>query len=129
METIDKEAIRQSRSPLNIDNFAERYKTSNNLYNFSSPSIWALEKNLYYLLYKSTKKEFDPKYKFKPSYLSYDEYDTVILDKVLMYVNNVRCAEEFNLDRVIIPELDAIIEICEDRPPQKNLEELSDIDW
>lgn len=129
METIDEEARRLSKSPLNFDSFSDRYKTDSNLYTFSSPSMWALEKHLYYLLVNSTKKTFDPKYKFRPSYMSFDEYGTVILDKVLMYVNNVMCMEQFDLDTIVVPDLSAIVEVVQDKYPQKDIEDLESVGW
>lgn len=129
METIDREAIRQARSPLNIDNFSNKYKTENGLFIFTSPSLWALEKNYYYLLVNSTEKEFDSKYRFRPSYLSFDEYGTVILDFLLMYINNVKTIEDFKLNSVIVPDMDAIVEICEDRIPRLDPDELETIKW
>ena len=49
MITIDKEAQQRKSSPLNIDAFRETYKTENGLFVFSSPALWTLDKNLFYL--------------------------------------------------------------------------------
>lgn len=129
METIDREAIRQARSPLNIDNFSDKYKTESGVFTFTSPSLWVLEKNYFYLLAHSTEKEFESKYRFRPSYLSYDEYGTVILDFLLMYVNNVKLIEDFKLNTVVVPDMSAIVEMCEDKIPRRNIEEISQVKW
>jgi hypothetical protein len=103
MLTIDQEAKQRIRHPLDFDNMSERYKTSSKHYTFTSPSLWVLEKHLFYLLKNSIQKDFDPKYKWKPDYLSFDEYGTVVLAPYLMFVNGVLIMEEFDLVSVIIP--------------------------
>lgn len=129
MITIDHEAKRNKRLPIDIDNFSEKYKTENNLYTFSSPSFSVLEKNLYYLLVNSVEKQFNTKYKYKPSYLSYDEYGTVILSPILMYVNNVMSIEDFDLKTVVIPRFSAIKEICKDKIPKEDVQDLKSVNW
>lgn len=129
MITIDEEARRNKRLPIDLDNFSEKLKTSNDLYVFTTPGFPTLEKNLYYLLVNSEERQFNPKYKYKPSYLSFDEYGTVILSPILMYVNNVMCIEDFNLKTVIIPTFSSIKEICKDKIPKITPDEMNKIDW
>lgn len=129
MITIDNEAKRNKRLPIDIDNFCETYKTSNDLYIFKAPSFSVLEKNLYYLLVNSEERQFNPKYKYKPSYLSFDEYGTVVLSPILMYVNNIMCIEDFDMKRVVIPEFSAIKEVCKDKIQKVDQSELSKVDW
>lgn len=129
MQLINQEARQNQRIPLNIDFFSMRYKTSNDLYTFSSPSLWTIEKNLYYLLKNSDEIPFDSKYKYKPSYLSYYMYQTIILDGLLMYVNNVFCAEDFDLSTVIVPSLSSIIDICNDKFSKKSIDRLEAVAW
>ena len=78
MQLINDESKQRVRIPLDLDFFSPRFKTSNGLYTFTSPSLWTIEKNFYYLLKESTQKDFNQKYKYKPSYLSFDEYGTVV---------------------------------------------------
>ncbi len=129
MITIDTESKQRVRIPLDIDNFAERYKCSNKIYTFTAPTLSTIEKNLFYLLKNSTEKQFDPKYKMRPSYLSYDEYNTVVLDYLLMYINNVYCVEDFDLVTVIVPSLSSIINICQDKVVKKDTENLESVEW
>ena len=129
MQLINDESFQRVRSPLDVDNFSLRYKTSNGLYTFTSPSLWTIEKNYYVLLKNSTEVEFNQKYRFKPSYLSFDEYGTVILEYLLMYVNNVYCAEDFDLKYVIIPDISTIISITKDKFPKQDITELEEITW
>jgi len=129
MLLISDESKQRARSPLNIDNFAQRYVTTNGYYTFTSPSMWTIEKNLYLLLKDSTVQKFDAQYKYKPSYLSFDQYGTVILEQLLMYVNNVFCIEDFDLSTVVIPTLNSIINICQDKFPPQSLENLETVTW
>lgn len=115
MITIDIDAKRKSRLHIDIDNMRERYRTQSNIYTFPSPSLYTIEKNLFYLLAYSEEKQFEKKYSMRPFYLSFDEYGTDILWQVLMYVNGVFNIEEFDLNTVLVPKLSAIIAICEDK--------------
>ena len=128
MITIDQESTRRIRSPIDFDKMGERYKTDSGIFTFTSPSLWTLEKNLFYLLRYSKEIKFDQKYKMRPDYLSYDEYGTVILAPLLMYVNNVVSVETFNLDNVIIPTYKAVMDLTLDKFSQ-DLNEMSSIDW
>ena len=129
METIDTEAKLNARLPLNISYMSQKYVCNNNNYIINSPSLWVLEKNLFYLLRHSKEEQFKPKYKMKPSYLSYDSYGTVVLDYLLMYVNNISCIEDFDMDVVIIPEYYAIVELCKDRYKNENINDFKRLNW
>jgi hypothetical protein len=127
MITIDQESKKQTLSSIDYDTFGTRYKTVNNIYTFVSPEKWIIEKNLYFLLRNSIQKPFDQKYKIKPSYLSFDEYNTVVLAPLLMYINSVFSEEEFDLDIVNIPTFQSIMMLSSDKTNlARNLEE---IDW
>jgi hypothetical protein len=65
----------------------------------------------------------------RPDYLSYDEYGSVTLAHMLMYVNNVSCIEKFDLANVVIPSIEAIVNICVDRFPEENINDLTEINW
>ena len=129
METIDQESRLRARIPFDIDNMSPRFVTTNGLYTFTSPSLWALQKNLYYLLRNSTEVEFNIKYTYKPDYFSFDEYGTVALSYLLMYVNGVFCIEDFNLITIIIPSMDSIVDVCKDKFPKKDISDLLTMDW
>jgi hypothetical protein len=127
--TIDQEAKRFSRSPLSIEKMADRYKTDNNLFSFPSPTLETIEKYLFFLLRNSTVKVMDSKYRLRPDYLSYDEYDTVILWELLMYVNGVFAVEDFTLNEVVVPSLSSIIEMNQANFPEKNIKDLYSVNW
>jgi len=127
--TIDQEAKRFSRSPFSIEKMADRYKTNNDLFSFPSPTLETIERYLFFLLRNSTVKVMDSKYRLRPDYLSYDEYGTVVLWELLMYVNGVFAVEDFNLKEVVIPSLPSIIEMNQANFPEKNINELTSVDW
>ena len=127
--TIDQESGRLTRQSVDIDNMRERFKTSNDLLTFPSPSISTIEKNIFFLLRNSKEVEFNSKYIMKPEYLSKDEYGTPALWQLLMRVNNIFCKEEFNLSTVVIPSFSSIITITKDNYPVKKPSDLEGIEW
>ena len=129
MITLDQECEHRKKIIYNVDYMTERYITSNSYFEFPDPNLWTLEKNLFYLIRNSVIKNFEQKYIMRPTYLSYDEYGTVILDKLLMRVNSIFCVEDFSLDKVIIPDYDAILKICDDRFPHRSNEVLSEVNY
>lgn len=127
--TIDDEAKQYIRSPLDIHLMGDRYKTENDLFTFPSPELWVIEKNLFFLLRNSKQETFQSQYKYKPDYMSFDEYGTPIAAQLLMVVNQVASLEDFDLDTVVIPSFDAIIEICRDKFREKEVSELTEVAW
>ena len=127
--TIDQEVRQFIRSPYDISKMSDFFRTESGIYAFQSPSLDTINKNLYYLLRNSKEVEFERKYRYKPDYLSYDEYNTVILDQMLLYVNGVFSPEDFDLITVVIPLREAIINILPDNFPEKDTEELTVVSW
>ena len=128
-DTIDSESKYRRLLPIDADHMSPRYKTINDIFSFPSPSLWTLEKNLFFLLRNSKQITFDRKYKMRPDYLSFDEYGTVALDHVLMFINNVFSAEDFDLDTVIIPNYSAILDICQDRFANRTDDTKIEVNW
>lgn len=127
--TIDDEAKRQLRSPLDIERFGKRFKTSNENFSFPDPNLETVDKNLFYLLRNSQEVEFESKYKYRPDYLSYDYYGTTVLADLLMYVNSVFSLEDFDLEKVVIPSLESITFILPDTFSIPDADDLESIDW
>lgn len=127
--TIDEETKRQLRSPLDFEKFGQRFKTSNNYYSFPDPNLETIDKNLFYLLRNSQEVEFESKYKYRPDYLSYDYYGTTILWNLIMYVNGVFALEDFDLQTVVIPSLQAITFILQDSFAIPDVDDLESIEW
>lgn len=128
-QTVDNITKQIIKSPFDISNMSRMYKTTNEIFTFQSPSLDTIENSLYFLLRNSKEISFDRKYKFHPDYLSFDEYGTVILDQLLMYVNNIFSPEDFNLSTVVIPSLDSIVTMLQDNFPDQDQDELTSIDW
>lgn len=130
MLTITADANSHINSPLNIVRKSEKYKTIDGNMVFPSPEIWAIEKNIFYLLKNSVEKLFEKKYAMKPSYLSFDEYGNPYLGDMLMLVNNVYCLEEFDLDYVLVPSIESLIKINRDNfPAIDRYKNLKKVEW
>lgn len=127
--TIDIESGRLSRQSIDIDNFRERFKTSNDIFSFPSPSLGVIEKNLFFLLKNSKEIELNPKYKMKPEYLSQEEYGTPALWQLLMYVNGVFSKEDFNLSIVAVPSFTSIVTATQDNFSKKGSDDLGEVEW
>jgi len=128
-DLITTEAIQNLQSPLDIEKFGPRWKTENNLFTFPDPNLLTLDKNLYYLLRNSEEIAFEAQYKYRPDYLSYDYYGTVILWEMLLYINNVFSIEDFDLDTVVVPSLDAVNFVIQDSFQIPDSEDLESIGW
>jgi len=128
-ETIVQESQQRSRLAIDINFCGDRYKTNNAIFTFPSPTLETIDQNLYYLLKHATQKPFERKYVMRPDYLSYDEYDTVSLAQLLMYVNAVPSIEQFDLQEVIVPSLSAIIEMLKNKFPTQDPDDLTEVTW
>jgi len=60
MITIDSEARARTRMSFDLDYMAERYRTENSIMTFTSPSLWTIEKHLFYLLKHSIEVILNP---------------------------------------------------------------------
>ena len=126
--TIQDESRHRIRIPFDIDYMGPRYKTDSGVYTFPSPSLWSIQRNLFYLVSNSVLIQFNPKYKMRPDYLSFDEYGTVTLAYLLMYINSVYAIEDFDLDSVIVPSMEAIVNICKDKFSKLDVSEIEAVD-
>lgn len=129
MITIDQEARTRSRLALDINHSANRYKTENGIFTFSSLTLEMIDQHLYFLLKNSKEIQFNRKYYMRPDYLSYDEYGTVVLAHMLMYVNAVPSPEVFDLQTILIPSLSSITEILKDKFPEQDVDDLTEVTW
>jgi len=127
--TIEDEVKQFVRSPFNIGKMGAQYKTENDLFSFPSPTLSTIDKHLFFLLRNSKIDKFAPKYKYKPDYLSFDQYGTTILWQLLMYVNGVPSAEDFVLKEVVIPSIQAIVEMNKDNFPEEETDKLREVNW
>jgi len=127
---IDTEARQNLKQPIDIDHMRDRYKTTSDLFSFPSPTLETIEKNMFFLLKNSEYKQFELKYIYRPDYLSYDNYGTVLLDQLLMFVNGIFTVEDFSLDKVVIPTYQAVVTICQDKfQLDRDIDELTEVAW
>lgn len=127
---IEIETKQNIKQPLNIDYMRDRYKTTSEIFTFPSPTLETIEKNMFFLLKNSEYKQFDLKYIQRPDYLSFDEYGTVLLSQLLMFVNGIFTVEDFSLDKVVIPTFQAVVTICQDKfSLDRDIDELTEVTW
>ena len=127
---IDDESKQFARSPFDIGKMGNRYKTENELFSFPSPTLTTIEKNLFFLLRNSEFDKWEPRYRFRPDYLSFDSYGVVTLWQLIMYVNGIPSVEDFDdLGNVVVPSLQSIIELNRDNFPKKPTDELFEVNW
>jgi hypothetical protein len=127
--TIDRESRQRVNLAIDINFAGDRYKTDNGIFTFPAPALEMIDQHLYFLIKNSTEKEFERQYLMRPDYLSFDEYGTVALAQLLMYVNAVPSIEEFDLETVIIPSMSAITEALKDKFPKRDVSDLTEVEW
>lgn len=127
--TIDSESRQREKVAIDINFAGNRYQTENGLYTFPAPELAMIDKHLYFLLTNSQQKQFEQKYIMRPDYLSYDEYQTVALAQMLMYVNNVMSIEQFDMDVVVVPTMAAVVEMLQDKFIPQPVDELFEVNW
>jgi len=127
--TIERESRQRSNLAIDVNFSGDRYKTDNGLFTFPAPTLETIDQYLYYLIKNSSEKKFDNQYAMRPDYLSYDEYGTVTLAQMLMYVNAVPSLEAFELQTVIIPTMAAVTEMLRDKFPKRPTEDLTEVEW
>ncbi len=127
--TIINESRQRSRLAIDINFCGNRYRTENKYFTFPAPTLETLDQHLYYLLKNSEEREFERQYLMRPDYLSFDEYGTVALAQMLMYVNTVSSLEAFDLQVVLIPSFSAVIEILKDKFSTQDPNTLIEVNW
>jgi len=127
--TIERESRQRSNLAIDVNFSGDRYKTDNGLFTFPAPTLETIDQYLYYLIKNSSEKKFDNQYAMRPDYLSYDEYGTVTLAQMLMYVNAVPSLEAFELQTVVIPTMAAVTEMLRDKFPKRPTEDLTEVEW
>ena len=127
--TIDRESRQRSNLSIDINYSGDRYKTDNGYFTFPAPTLETIDHYLYYLIQNSKEKKFERQYLMRPDYLSFDEYGTVALAQMLMYVNAVPSIEDFDLEYVIVPTLSAVTEMLRDKYPKRDVADLTGVEW
>lgn len=111
--TIDVAAKRNINLSVDVDKHRRRLlKTDGNVsVQFVGPVITTFEKFRFFLLKNSEVRTLKENFKFRPDYLSHDEYGTVALWPLLLFINDVASIEEFDLEEVIVPNYTSILQI------------------
>lgn len=111
--TIDQESKLLSSLSIDLDRFRRLYTTKDDdkTVFFVGPSLTIFERFRFTLVSNSKRLILEEKYYQRPDYLSYDQYGTVVLWPVILYVNDVLSIEEFVLDSVLVPSFDSITDI------------------
>lgn len=122
--TIESESKQLSKLPTDIDRFRRKYiiKDGEVTVKLVSPIISGYEKNYYFLLKNSRYEPLRRRYIKRPDYLSKDEYGTIALWPILLFVNDVPCIENFDQENIYIPNYSAILDIIKFR--ESNLPEI-----
>jgi len=126
--TIEAESRQRSRLSIDVNYAGNRYKTTNGLFTFPSMELEMYDKYLFFLLKGAEQKKFERQYKMRPDFLSFDEYGTVALAQMLMYVNTVPSIEMFDLDTVVIPSYNSVVEMLKDKFAVQDPDDLFEVD-
>jgi hypothetical protein len=106
----------------NMDQFRDKYKIKVLMVNESNTveireiitidlNVPFLEQNRYFLLSNSTQEQMKSRYLYRPDYVSYDEYGTTAFDFLILYINNIFSAAEFDLEYYVLPSKTAVNEL------------------
>ena len=128
-QTIDRESHQRANLVIDINFSGDRYKTDNGFFTFPAPTLETIDHYLYFLLAHGKEKKFERQYVMRPDYLSYDEYGTVALAQLLMYINAVPSIEMFELETIVIPSMSAITEMLKDKFPKRPVADLEEVSW
>ena len=113
---IDQESNVNRLLATDEDKFRKKYKEIDDSTGlevvFSSPSLYTLEKNRFFLMKESKKIILDSKFQFRPDYLSEKEYGTETLWYIILFVNDMSCIEQFNTYEVLVPSYSSILELA-----------------
>lgn len=108
MRTLIEEIEKSVNTPLDLDRLRNRIvlldRSKNFRVEYPAFSIKILEENYLQMIFSGELVEFEPHWNQRPDYASYDLYGTVNYWFVLLYVNDVKCIEDFkNFDTIIVP--------------------------
>lgn len=98
-----------------VDNYRDKYKTfeeelDGNKLNitFVSPKLEIYDKYRFYILQNCEKKKLELKHRYRPDYVSYEEYGTTNWWTLILYINDIPSIEEFNKEKILVPSIDCV---------------------
>lgn len=116
--TINRESKLLSTVASDIDKYRNKYSTyetqldgSNINISFVAPKIDILENYRFYVLQSCTYEKLEEKYKYRPDYLSYYKYGTTNWWALLMWINDCKALEYFNMENVLVPTSECLNEL------------------
>lgn len=118
MVSIYEKSLINSSMISDLDNFRFRYQEidDNFVVTFPGFNLYSIDKNLHWLQFNSSKKEFISRWDMRPDYTSYDFYNTVIYWPLILYINGIPNIENYTkLNYVLIPTIESISSVIEDR--------------
>lgn len=130
LPSIQYESSLLSQNELDIDKLRKRYlkKDSDIGVYFVSPYLLAYEKYRQYLLKNSVLEPLSPIYYYRPDYLSFDLYGSTMFWTVILYINNISCIEDFNVEEIYLPSFSAINLLSELKENENAVIDLDEID-
>jgi len=115
-DDLSKEGKVLSNVIQDITNY--RYKYIIEHMAFDSQKISVFQDYYPYLKVNSDYKPLDAKYKYKPDYLSYDEYGTYKFWELILFMNDCYVSEDFDMQYVYVPKYEAIYELMKNVIPE-----------
>ncbi len=128
-KVIDDEAKILSKFSSDLDNFRRYYSmyedSEDKTYvRFIAPKIIAFENYRFLLLQNSVIKPLDPSKYYRPDYVSYDEYGTINLWALLLFINDIPTIEDFDVENILVPSKNIINYISKDILKKNLIEQL-----
>ena len=117
VQTIDQEANVLVKLATDLDKYRRYYSlkevdTDETIFvKFVAPKIIAFEDYRFYLLKNSDTKPLSPANYYRPDYVSYQEYGTVNLWAMLLFINDIPTIEDFEKESILVPTQRAILEV------------------
>lgn len=116
--TINRESKLLSTVASDIDKYRNKYSTyetqldgTNINISFVAPKIDILENYRFYILQNSKYERLEENYKYRPDYLSYYKYGTTNWWAVLLWINDCKSLEYFNMENVLVPTAECLNEL------------------
>lgn len=117
------DSARQYKSNLNSDNYRDLFRITAYV-EYENSTIRPtnivfldfnnefLDTNRSFILSQCVIKEFQPRWTYRPNYLSYDMYGSQIFTYLLMYINDTSSVLDFKFDYVKVPTTGCIKDLA-----------------
>jgi len=130
--TIDEEASILSRVYSDLDKYRRFYSTTEVnekdqetiLIQFVAPKLFLFEEYRFTLLKNSETRELEPEYYYRPDYLSYNEYGTINLWAMILFINDIPTVEDFISKTVKVPSKQSILSLTKAATERQALKEI-----